>query len=420
MFVMATKVVHKGHTCKGCKSAPLDTSAQLGTNDNLDDFSTHGGISISDKKALQKKARKKYMTKGYSRNLVDASKANPDSTLRQSYWNTYHCAKEMTIIRDSSGNLKCKVAPVEDQNGNLRPGYCKNRWCLVCNSIRTAKLIKTYSPELESWKDRQFVTLTVPNVEAFDLKESIDLMQSMFQRIKNRINKRARRGSGNKLKGVRKLEIIYKPLRNDFNQHYHLIVEGGENARLLRTYWLKEYNNSPFVKSGRWGPANKAAQDITVADDNSVKELFKYFTKVISESWKGDRMIYVDAMDILFNAVKGRRVFQNFGFKVDNAELTDEEEALAAKAGRDQAIGSAEWNNKHDWEVTSGVNFDEETGEVIELPKVLSGYVPGDKIKELVTDKVVYRRNHSWKRWARSAPTYPNKKRECANTPAAV
>jgi len=409
-FVMATKVVHKGHTCKGCKSAPLDTLAQLATipkSDGLEDFSTQAITTISDRASLVKRARRKYMTNGYTLALVSAEEQNPESSLRKAYWNTYHCAGSISLKND----------------GKVSGKYCKNRWCLVCNSIRTAQLMEKYLPELDSWENKHFVTLTIPNVEAPDLKASIELMQFIFNRIKKRISKRAERGKGESLKGIRKLEVTYNPERNDFHPHYHVILNSRENAAFLHRYWLKEYNRMYF--SSVWGKASFKAQDVRKADEKSTRELFKYFTKVISGKEKGKRMIYADAMDVMFNAVKGKRVFQNFGFKVKDRPLSDEERAEKLKEAKERkeayAVAHYEWNQeKGDWETSTEYKVDPETGEVEDLPSVLSGYVPGDKIKELVTDKVVYRRNHSWKRWARSAPTYPNKKRECANTPAVV
>lgn len=409
---MATKVAHKGHTCNGCGSSPLDTLAQLATipqSDRLEDFHTQANTTISDRSALVKRARRKYMTNGYTLALVDAEKENPESTLGKAYWNTYHCAASLSL----------------KSNGTVSGKYCKNRWCLVCNSIRTAQLMKKYIPAIEEWEDKHFVTLTIPNVEAQDLKASIELMQFIFQKIKKRISKRSERGTGQKLKGIRKLEVTYNPDRNDFHPHYHIILSSEENARLLRTYWIKEYNSMYFAKSGIWGKATAKAQDVRQADGRTVRELFKYFTKVISGKDNGKRAIYADAMDIMFNAVKGRRVFQNFGFRAKEIALTEEELQEAVREQKEQkeayAVANYEWNQeKGDWETDTAYKIDPETGEVEELPKKLSGYQPGEAIQKLVRDKVVYRRNHSWARWARSAPTYPNKKRECANTPAAV
>lgn len=410
---MATKVAHKEHTCKGCGSSPLDTLAQLGTkkeSEGLEDFQTSSLTTIDDRQALMKRARRKYMTGGYVLALVDAEKENESSSLRKAYWNTYHCAGTLTL----------------KSNGKVSGKYCKNRWCLVCNSIRTAQLMKKYIPVIEEWKDKHFVTLTIPNVEGRHLKESIEVMQSIFVRVQSRMKKRAQRGSGSKLIGLRKLEVTYNPKRNDFHPHYHVIIEGKENAKLLRNYFLSEYNKSFYSTPDLWGAASFKAQDVRPADDKSVRELFKYFTKVI-DGKQGDpnRVIYADALDVMFNAVKGKRVFQNFGFKAPKEQLSDEELKEVVKEAETEAeahaVAEYEWSqDKGDWETKQDYKIDHQTGEVTPLPRLLSGYKVSDGIKELVTDRVIIRKGHSWRRWARSAPTYPNKKRECANTPETI
>ena len=329
--------ISKSSTCvslpeKSFSCDSLDTLAQLGTNDHFnrsgdDDFDVVSATEKSDKKSLKKRARRKYLTSGYIGALVDAAKTNDASSLTKSYWSTYHCAK--TLVLTSDGKVSGK--------------YCKNRWCLVCNSIRTAQLINKYQPVLDSWDNQYFVTLTTPNVEACDLREAINVMQGIFVKAKERLKKRAQRGKGEKFKGIRKLEITYNPLRNDFHPHFHLIIDGKTNATSLLDDWLKGYNDS--FHSTIWGNADMKAQDIKKVDAGGAMELFKYFTKVISGKGKEDRMIYADAMDIIFNSVKGKRVFQPFGFTV-KSELKDKENESDS-----YVITEYEWDQfKADWQ----------------------------------------------------------------------
>ena len=188
-------------------------------------------------------------------------------------------------------------------------------------------------------------------------------------------SKRAERGKGESLKGIRKLEVTYNPERNDFHPHYHIILNSRENAAFLYRYWLKEYNSLYF--SSVWGKSAFKAQEFRKADDKSVRELFKYFTKVISGKRKGERMIYADAMDVMFNAVMGKRVFQNFGFKAKEAALSEEELQKALEEAKEEkeayAVAEYEWNQeKGDWETSTKYKVDPETGEVEDLPSVLS------------------------------------------------
>jgi hypothetical protein len=362
-------------------SAPLDTLAQLGTNQENtcscgDDFEVKATTKKTDKQSLKKRARRKYMTCGYVGALVDASKNNEKSSLQKAYWSTYHCAKTLTLKSD----------------GKVSGRYCKNRWCLVCNSIRTAQLIKRYNPVLSTWQNKYFVTLTIPNLEADDVKESVEVMQKVFTTCKERLRKRAQRGQAERFKGLRKLEVTYNPERNDFHPHYHVLVEGETNAKELLKIWMQTYNKT--FQSAIWGEANIKAQDVRKADDNSTLELFKYFTKVISGKEKKTRMIYADAMDIIFNSVKGKRVFQTFGFTVKS-----EADAEQETDNDTYALTEYEWCQiKADWEADQLV-VDQDTGEVLEHVDNLSGHKPSEGLKELINERVVVRRSHSWQRW---------------------
>lgn len=373
----------------------LDTLAVVGTTtpkgkkgvskrDCCEDFRTDAQTFQSDRKTLLKRARRKYLTDGYIGALVDAAKLNPDSDLTQSYWNTWHCARTLTLQSD----------------GKVSGRYCKNRWCLVCNAIRTAQLIKRYSPTLESWNEKHFVTLTIPNVEAPDLPGALEVMYETFLKCKERLKKRNQRGQCPKFEGLRKLECTYNPERNDFHPHFHVIVSSREAGRQLYNAWLDTYNRS--FHSAVWGHATPSAQDIRPATDGATMELFKYFTKVIQGPGKDQRLVYADALDKIFNAVRGKRVFQPFGFKAPALELTEAEQTAAAEEGQEHyALAEYTWNKeKSDWEI-DGLAVDPATGEVIDAAEQLTNYKPGDALRDLVEDKVIIRPGHSWKRYAK-------------------
>lgn len=335
-------------------SASLDTLEQLVTNSpeppkTEDKLVFNKGTRADDKKTLQKRARRKYMSTGLALRLVDAHKQNPDSILKKSYWNTYHCCNQLAVM----------------ESGKVKSHYCKNRWCLVCNSIRTAQLIIKYRPYLNEWDKKVMVTLTRgPRCKGAELKAVIEEMQFIFNQIRKTFNQRYKRGKSEKFVGLRKMECTYDPKTNTYHPHYHLILKSPVIAQEFMIIWLKKHPK-----------ANKKAQDIRAADDNSVIEVFKYFTKVITKTKNGERAIYADAMDVIFNAIRGKRTFQNFGFKVGKVDFTEEEineviDELAELADWDQDTG--------DWIV-------QDTGELF------SGYSPGDNMRELVGKKIVVR-----------------------------
>ena len=338
-------------------STSLDTLAQLVTKSpespKIEDFSLNKGTNVNDKKTLQKRARRKYMSTALSLRLVDAEKQNPDSILKKSYWNSFHCCAQMEV----------------KESGKVTSSYCKNRWCLVCNSIRTAQLILKYNPILDGWDNKVMVTLTRgPRCKGAELKLVIEEMQLVFNQIRKTFNQRYKRGTSEKFVGLRKLECTYDPTTNTFHPHYHLILESPNIAKDFLEMWLEKHPK-----------ANRRAQDIRPADQNSTIEVFKYFTKVISKTKDGERAIYADAMDVIFNAIRGKRTFQNFGFKVGKVDFSEEEiseviDTLYEVANWDQDVA--------DWVVKS-------SGEL------LSGYSPGDGMRELVKKKVIVRTGYN-------------------------
>lgn len=78
---------------------------------------------------LQKKQWTKFISKNFASILI---KWNPNSKLIKSYKNTFFGCADTLLVAD---------------NENLTTTYCKNRWCGVCNRIKTAKSINAYLPE---------------------------------------------------------------------------------------------------------------------------------------------------------------------------------------------------------------------------------------------------------------------------------
>ena len=348
-----TKIIHsKGlykPKIKPKDSFPLDTLAQLVTNENKpDSFEVSACTSVNSKPTLLKRARRKYLGTGLALKLVDSSNQNEYSSLNKGYWNTFHCSGVLTI----------------HDTGKVTGKYCKNRWCMVCNSIRSAQLIGQYQNIVDGWNDKYFVTLTMRSPIGLDLRNVIEGMQYSLTKIRKNFNQKYKRKKCQKFEGFRKLECNYNPITNTYNPHYHFIIRGEDNAKELVDSWLKSY---PTL--------NPKAQQIKKADKNSTLELFKYFTKVITKTKTGERGIYADAMDVIFNAIKGKRIFQNFGFKMEKPK-----ENVIDKNDVGEVVALAIWIQElGDW-------ANEDTGEL------LSDYIPGEGMKDLVK-KIIVRKN---------------------------
>ncbi len=73
--------------------------------------------------------------------------------------------------------------------------------------------------------------------------------------------------------------------------------------------WLKQHKE-----------ADTKGQDISIANSNTMVELCKYFTKIISK----DNDYNPKALNTMFLAVKGKRTFQPIGIKKDVSEEVEE------------------------------------------------------------------------------------------------
>lgn len=281
----------------------LDTLAQPGTN--------------SPEKVVnpfKKRAVAKYKTVEIILPLTEL-----DSTLKKSYWNTFHC-----------------VDRLEQKGKKITGEYCNNRWCIVCNRIRTAKLINGYLPVIKSeFQEPMFVTLTIPNVSGPDLQLTIEEMTRTIIKI----NHLFRHRRDFRLKGIRKIECTYNEKHKDFHPHLHILVESKLAADQLAAYWLENYPD-----------ADKRGQDIRPADQNSLIELFKYSTKITAKSKNN-----AEALDIIFKALYKKRVFQPIGLKkVSVSEDIDEIQAQEIETLQN-AFDVWDWEQEaKDWLNSSG------------------------------------------------------------------
>ena len=251
----------------------------------------------------KKRARKKFMSEQIAMHLAQA---NPESSLYRSYIRSTHC---MEVLEPNA-------------EGKLVAHYCKNRWCPVCQSIRIAVLINGYKPQLQKLKDPYFITLTRPTCTEEQLPWQIKHMAKCWNTIKNR---KTFRQIG--LKGLRKAECTIRP-HGLYHYHFHIIAEGGrEVAEKIVQAWL-ELNPDSKDK----------AQYIEPIDCNKTIELFKYFTKLCAKDPDGTRrMMDWKRLDVIFRALRGKRVYQPFGGLSMVSEEIEDQELEAVREIADQA-----------------------------------------------------------------------------------
>jgi hypothetical protein len=270
---------------------------------------------------------------------------------------------ERTPLRFAyASTARCAAELVQD-GVRVQGKYCRQRWCLVCNRIRTAKLIAAYLPEMATWPDPHFVTLTIPNVQGPQLHATIRKMIETVPRLARAI----RRTDGLELRAVRKLETTYSIRRGDYHPHVHLIVNSGPVADALVRRWLKAFP-----------AADAKAQDVRrCAGPKAMRELFKYFTKLVVKGLDGERTAPPPlALDTMFKAVKGLRTFQPMGF-VSRVTVDATDEMLELDAGTVSPI-PPDSRGRIRWQWIGDDWMDYGSGEL------LSGFTPSDSIRGLV------------------------------------
>lgn len=298
------------------ENAPLfNKLAQLRKNDSK-------SCGKESDKTLYKRAIAKFFTVQILDKLLKLK-----TPLKSSYFQTYFCVK---ILLQKDNKITSK--------------YCNNRWCIVCNRIRTAKLIKGYSSQLEKLNDLRLVTLTIPNVHGSELKGAIDLMLRNVRRVQDRF-----RYKGIKIKGVRKLECTYNIKAKTYHPHFHFCIQGKDIGDQMVYDWLLRYSE-----------ANALAQDNRPANIGAVKELFKYFTKLHKTCVRnGSKVISVypaQALDTIFQAMYKRRVFQAMGgIRMVKEEVNPTEATVHTDSGEVEIWGwEQDWS---DWYTADGVGL---------------------------------------------------------------
>jgi len=286
--------------------------------------------------SLNKRAKSKY-----SQELIIKSLISLNNDYKEKYENTLNCGSVLL------------------QTGNkITSRYCNNRWCKVCNRIRTAKLINGYAEQLDKLNNKYFVTLTLPNIGKNKLRETI---KQMLKGIRD-IQENWRKQKKYKIIGIRKLECTYNPDLDNYHPHFHFILQGEETAKELIKSWLNKFKNAV-----EW------AQDYKICYD--YKELFKYFTKMAAKSKINNEVnFYPEAIHNIFESIEKIRIFQPMGGIRLIKEDIDKKEAKEIKEIEEQ-------NTIFIFEEDNYIN--KKTGEI------LTRYTPTNKEK-MYREKIKY------------------------------
>jgi hypothetical protein len=277
--------------------------------------------------------------------LIDVANEKGEPERVQAYWNSYHCLNNVIV-----------------SNGKMYGKYCKNRFCTICNAIRKADMINRYYTVISQWEDVQFVTLTVKACKEEKLNRWIYGMLRAFELIHNRCKKRYQRGKGIKLIGVKSLECNFNPAKKTYNPHFHLIVPNREIAELIKKEWLEQWR--PKNKNEyRYKFATPAAQHIESVYnlETALIETIKYGSKIFTEpdlnkksTLKTPPKIYARALDNILVAMKGKRIFERFGFNLPQQTQNRSTKVVADFENWTFPKDSSDWVNDETGEALTG------------------------------------------------------------------
>jgi hypothetical protein len=298
---MVQVIKNRENKGKGAKNSfaplPLDNLAQLPT---------------ITKETLSKRARSKFYTQKITSPLLYI-----ESPLHKTYERAFHCG-----------------AVIKQKGKKLISQYCNSRICHVCNRIRTAKMMAGYIEPLRGLGDLYFTTLTIKNVKAQNLAETIEKMLKNMSNIirvlreKRKIN----------ISGIRKIEITYNAKMDTYHPHFH-ILHNENVGDIMIDEWVKR---NPTAKKKVWDWKKKEMVDIQTSkpvtkkgedDKKFLNEIFKYATKFVVKDSKDRNImnIYVPALDNILRALHTKRSVQSFGEirKLKIAEEEGEQELLS-------------------------------------------------------------------------------------------
>lgn len=114
------------------------------------------------------------------------------------------------------------------------------------------------------------------------------------------------------------MECNFNPMRKTYNPHFHIITKDKETAEVLLSEWPNLWT-SKFAK--------RPAQNIQKVDDleSGLIEIIKHRSKIFTEpdlknqkNKKDTAQIYIKALNTILAAMKGKRIFDRFGFNSPN------------------------------------------------------------------------------------------------------
>lgn len=217
--------------------------------------------------------------------------------------------KDKLFQRKMIRQIRCSSYMQELGNGNIVALYCKEKTCLICNSIRAAKFLDKYKSNIEN---RTFIyhnVLSIKNPNDENLKTDINKMFKFFNQSSLKKNKRfveLNRSIG----FIRTFETTFNSTAKTYNIHFHCLLAGEieseviEYGNILIDYWLKYFG----AKANRKGQYLKK-------QEKSILENFKYLFKLKDITKNEIPMLYT-----FLKAVQNKRLFMTKNIEANDID----------------------------------------------------------------------------------------------------
>lgn len=243
----------------------------------------------------------------------------------------------------------CDEAFLSDDGKFWNTYFCKDKWCPMCQWRKTRFI---FHRVMEIVKDMQkvygfaFLTLTVPNVPAAELSDTLDRMKKAYRVFMGAAGAKYGKGRGfQAFKGsMQALEITYNQDADTYHPHLHALVA------LPKAYFDRKRNHNIYVTKQqiweRWGECYPGAESVkwqaistkkidhegmdeTIDFPAAVAEIAKYPFKMqdlYQMDKEGNEKIY-EVFKTIQTSLFRRPLYRFFGImKVVSSKITDKEE----------------------------------------------------------------------------------------------
>jgi hypothetical protein len=244
-------------------------------------------------KVSVKKSKKQAIAKAIKSKMLNAKCSQDHKSRVVKSWN---CRNFLKITDSKKDNI------IVDRYIETRT--CKKKFCLNCSAIRSMKEINRIYPVIKkTFKNPFHVVLTVPTIQCKthrDLSTAIELRNNTWKILRINIKKQFKTN----ITGFKITEITYRP-DNYYHIHYHLIVDGEEEAKSIVDYWLR-LNPNANEKAQFCGAFNH--------NENAIIEVMKYVTKFYVRNSKGKPSLADgDKANFIFEALHRKHTLALFG-----------------------------------------------------------------------------------------------------------